>query len=86
MKFDPERFDPENRDKLSMDAYMPFGIGPRNCIGMRLGLLQAKLGLVHLLRNHRVVKCAKTVDSIEFAPFSAVLISKSEVYLKLQKD
>lgn len=65
---------------------MPFGIGPRNCIGMRLGLLQAKLGLVHLLRNHRVVKCAKTTDSIKFAPLAAVLISKDEVYVKLQKD
>ncbi|SPP73317.1 probable cytochrome P450 6w1 [Drosophila guanche] len=84
-KFDPERFDPANRDKLNMDAYMPFGVGPRNCIGMRLGLLQSKLGLVHLLRNHRVKWCDKTVKTIEFAPMTAVLASKHEIYLRVER-
>ncbi|EDW38679.1 GL16246 [Drosophila persimilis] len=84
-KFDPERFDASNRDKLNMDAYMPFGVGPRNCIGMRLGLLQSKLGLVHLLRNHRVLWCDKTVKTIEFAPFCGVLASKDEIYLRVER-
>ncbi|XP_068147565.1 uncharacterized protein [Drosophila tropicalis] len=84
-KFDPERFDPSNRHNLNMDAYMPFGIGPRNCIGMRLGLLQSKLGLVHLLRHHRVQTCDKTVKSIVYAPLSPVVSSKDEIYLKLER-
>ncbi|EDW60383.1 probable cytochrome P450 6w1 [Drosophila virilis] len=84
-KYNPDRFAPENRDSLNMDAYMPFGIGPRNCIGMRLGLLQAKLGLVHLLRNYRVVKCDKTPKTIRFANFSAVITPKDEIFLKLQR-
>ncbi|KAH8413839.1 hypothetical protein KR222_009129, partial [Zaprionus bogoriensis] len=85
-KFDPERFAPENRDKINIDAYMPFGIGPRNCIGMRLGLLQSKLGLVHLLRNHRVVACSKTPRNIKFAALSAVLTSDVDIYLKVERD
>ncbi|KAH8354947.1 hypothetical protein KR093_002666, partial [Drosophila rubida] len=84
-KFDPERFAAENRHSLNQDAYMPFGIGPRNCIGMRLGLLQTKLGLVHLLRNHRVRACEKTKKTIEFAAMAAVLIPKDEVFLKLER-
>ncbi|XP_062129181.1 probable cytochrome P450 6w1 [Drosophila sulfurigaster albostrigata] len=85
-KYDPERFAPENRDNINMDAYMPFGIGPRNCIGMRLGLLQTKLGLVHLLRNHKVLKCDKTVESIKFQPLSPVLSSDVDILLRLQRD
>ncbi|XP_060660194.1 probable cytochrome P450 6w1 [Drosophila nasuta] len=85
-KYDPDRFAPENRDKINMDAYMPFGIGPRNCIGMRLGLLQAKLGLVNLLHNHSVAKCDKTIDSFKFDVKTPIIASNVDIYVRLQKD
>lgn len=32
-QFDPDRFSDKNRDTFTTNAYLPFGIGPRNCIG-----------------------------------------------------
>jgi cytochrome P450 len=36
-EFRPERFEPENRSRLPRGAYVPFGMGPRVCIGRRFG-------------------------------------------------
>uniref|UniRef100_T1GDL9 Cytochrome P450 n=1 Tax=Megaselia scalaris TaxID=36166 RepID=T1GDL9_MEGSC len=55
--FMPERFSDGNK---SNQANMPFGIGPHNCIGERFGLMQAKIGLISFLKNHKVVANEKT--------------------------
>lgn len=52
-KFIPERFSDENKKSLSEMPYMPFGEGPRICIGLRMGKMQTKVGLVAMLQKFR---------------------------------
>jgi cytochrome P450 len=50
-RFDPERFAPERERKLPQCAYMPFGAGPRVCIGNHFALLQGPLVLAALTQR-----------------------------------
>jgi retinoid hydroxylase len=52
--FKPERFAPEARAKLPKGAYVPFGGGPRICIGMRFGELEVRAIAAAILRDFRL--------------------------------
>jgi cytochrome P450 len=51
--FDPSRFLGEKRDKIDRFAYIPFGAGPRVCIGMAFAMQEGVILLAHLLRAFR---------------------------------
>lgn len=59
-KFIPERFSDENKKTRDNSAFLPFGIGPRNCIGMRFAMVEMKLLLASILIKYRLVPCDKT--------------------------
>ena len=50
-RFRPERFAPEARAKLPRGAYVPFGMGPRVCIGKRFGYTEVHAVAAALLRR-----------------------------------
>jgi len=49
--FDPERFSAENEAKLPKYAYLPFGAGPRICIGNSFAMMEARLILLTVLQK-----------------------------------
>lgn len=49
--FDPSRFLPETRGEIPRFAYLPFGIGPRTCIGASFALQEAAIVLAVLSRQ-----------------------------------
>jgi cytochrome P450 len=53
-EFRPERFAPERRAELPKGAYIPFGGGPRICIGMRFGELEIRAIAAAILDRHRL--------------------------------
>ncbi|XP_072748313.1 cytochrome P450 9e2-like [Anoplolepis gracilipes] len=63
-KFDPERFSEENKDNIVPYTYLPFGEGPRKCIGNRFALMETKILVSHLLQKFILKKTAKTVDPV----------------------
>ncbi|XP_055539815.1 cytochrome P450 9e2-like [Wyeomyia smithii] len=65
LRFDPDRFSDENRAKINQNAYLPFGSGPRNCIGSRLALMQAKCFLFYLLAYFTVEMSQRTTVPIQ---------------------
>lgn len=53
-KFDPWRFSPERTNEMVSSAYVPFGGGPRICVGRHFSMMEIKVVLVTLLRYYRV--------------------------------
>ncbi len=49
--FIPERFERENRRQIRSYSYVPFGAGPRMCIGAAFAQVESKVILAYLLRN-----------------------------------
>lgn len=58
--FKPERFLENKETECNLNAYFPFGLGPRMCIGNRFALLETKVMLIHLLARCNLKPCEKT--------------------------
>ncbi|XP_009991983.1 PREDICTED: cytochrome P450 3A12-like [Chaetura pelagica] len=59
-EFRPERFNKESKEAFDPYTFLPFGAGPRNCIGMRFALLIVKVAVVVLLQNFSFRTCKDT--------------------------
>merc|ERR1719188_657816 len=66
-EFDPENFNPSNNPDSF--AFFGFGQGPRNCVGRRYAMLAMKLALVHVLRNHKIIKSENTKEDLKLYKF-----------------
>eukprot|EP00112_Aurelia_sp_Birch-Aquarium-sp1_P007736 Seg1845.6 transcript_id=Seg1845.6/GoldUCD/mRNA.D3Y31 product="Cytochrome P450 3A24" protein_id=Seg1845.6/GoldUCD/D3Y31 len=82
--FKPERFMPENKESLNQFAYLPFGAGPRNCIGMRFAQMEIKTVMTRLLQRYRLVRAPETPVPISVKP-RAVLAPAEQVWIKIEK-
>jgi cytochrome P450 len=52
--FDPERFAPERSSARPKFVYLPFGAGPRQCIGNQFAMIEAQLALATLAQRYRL--------------------------------
>lgn len=56
LKFDPERFDPDVQSNRPRYAHIPFGAGPRFCVGNHLGMMEATFIISTLMRDLRLTQ------------------------------
>ena len=79
-RFDPERFGDEENSKRTPYAYLPFGGGPRNCIGAVFAQVEAKVVLSRLLQRFAV-----TLDQPKIhAHMGATLEPRPGVLMRVQ--
>lgn len=84
--FDPERFSAENIKQRNSMYYLPFGDGPRNCIGSRFAINQTKIGLIKVLMNYKIDVCEMTQIPLIHAPWSNFMFQTTHgIYVKLIK-
>ncbi|KAK6641866.1 hypothetical protein RUM44_013584 [Polyplax serrata] len=83
--FNPERFSPENKGSIHPCANIPFGEGPRICIGMRFGYMAVKTGLSLILSRFKIELCEETPIPLEIENRALMLTVKGGNNLKFVK-
>jgi len=81
-EFYPEHFSPEKKAERNPYAYLPFGQGPRNCIGMRLALVESKAAIAHAVHNFRIEPTANTKIPVEGRVGSLQMLPPDDLELK----
>jgi cytochrome P450 len=84
-KFDPLRFSPEREHEIPAFAYLPFGHGPRHCIGKSLALSQMRLVLASVLQKFELEIDKNGVQQIQLVP-RVSLRPKGDIRLMLKNS
>lgn len=70
VKYNPDRF--LGTPKYHKYSFLPFGYGPRNCLGYMLAKLQAKIAVFHIIKNYQLKTCSET--KVNFLKFKSKLL------------
>ncbi|XP_017786537.1 PREDICTED: cytochrome P450 6j1-like [Nicrophorus vespilloides] len=84
--FDPERFTNENKANITKCSFMPFGEGPRICLGMKFGLMQIKVGIAAILSKYTISINEKTSNPLQFEKNAIIRTPIGGIWMDFQKD
>ena len=79
-EFQPERFSPEQSNNRSPHAYIPFGAGPRQCIGRRFAMLEMRL-IVPMILQRFQLECTSPIPVLPAA--LGTLTPQSPIHFRL---
>uniref|UniRef100_A0A914QB31 Cytochrome P450 n=1 Tax=Panagrolaimus davidi TaxID=227884 RepID=A0A914QB31_9BILA len=78
-EFKPERFLNIDEKRHPM-SWLPFGAGPRICLGMRLAYMEEKAFIIGLLKKFNIQKTANTPENLQL--FGALVVAPESVDVK----
>lgn len=81
-RFDPERFSKEREGTIPKNTYLPFGMGPRVCIGQQFALMEMRLILATILQRYHL---AMPVGTAVPPRYSGLLTPKERVSMTLER-
>nr|XP_050850499.1 cytochrome P450 9e2-like [Vespula vulgaris] len=84
-KFDPERFMERGKEINNSGVYLPFGLGPRMCIGNRFALLEMKVLIFHLLARCDLKPCPKTQNPLQLSRKGISMTAENGFWIDLEK-
>ncbi|XP_078048566.1 cytochrome P450 9e2-like [Augochlora pura] len=83
--FDPERFSEERKHEIEKMTFIPFGEGPRMCIGMRMAMLMIKSCLAALLNNYKLEMSPKTAIPLKWSKYNFLSEPSTGTWVKVSK-
>lgn len=84
LTFDPDRFSPEMAKGRDRWQYLPFGGGPRSCIGDHFAMLEATLALASIVRRAQIRSLESTFP-IE-TPFTAIAATPNRARVRMRTN
>uniref|UniRef100_W8BUW7 Cytochrome P450 6a9 n=1 Tax=Ceratitis capitata TaxID=7213 RepID=W8BUW7_CERCA len=84
-EFNPDNFTPEKVAARDSVEWLPFGDGPRNCVGLRFGLMQMRVGLAYLLKNFKFSVSEKTQIPLKYNMKTFLSMIDGDINLKAEK-
>ncbi|CAL8145468.1 unnamed protein product [Orchesella dallaii] len=81
--FDPNHFSPENKFERNPFAFMPFGMGPRHCIGMRFALIEIKAAIAYVVSNFRIEPATSPPSELKWNYTGSGMLPPKGLELKL---
>jgi cytochrome P450 len=79
LEFLPERFDVPS--SAYAYKYIPFGEGPRNCIGQKLAVMESKVVLVMILQRFKL----RMVKGAEMRPILSITLRPKELKMVVKR-